>query len=75
MRTTINACMSLHFYQIQQLTTELAVLECLKINFYFFSVAIDPVFFKLADKEGMHKILVVFQIWPDWTTDDIITCP
>ena len=63
----MNACMPLNFCQIQQMTTELAALECLKINVYFFSVAIDPIFFKVADKEGMHKLLDVFQIWPDWT--------
>ena len=75
--TTIKAwiMMSLKICQIQQLTTELAALECLKNQFHLFSVAIDPIFLKLADKEGMHDILDVFQFWPEWTTDNIITCP
>ena len=36
-RTTIKARMGLNICQIQQLTTELAALECLKINVSTFS--------------------------------------
>ena len=51
-RTTIKAWMSLLFCQIQQLTTELAALECLRINVStFLWVAIDLTLFKLADEE------------------------
>ena len=51
-RTTIKTWMSLYFCQIQQLTTGLAALECLKNQgLHFFSVAIDLILFKLADKE------------------------
>ena len=43
------------------MTTELAALECLKNQcLQFFSVAIDQILFKLADKEEMHNILDVF---------------
>ena len=67
--------MTLLFCQIQQLTTELACLEFLKINIStFVSVAIDLTLFKLADKEEMHNILDVFEFWPDWTTDNRGTC-
>ena len=46
----------LNFCQIQQLTTELAALECLKNQFlHFFSVASDLILFKLADMEEMHN--------------------
>ena len=41
-RTTIKARMTLNSCQIQQLTTELAALECLNNQcLHFFSVAID----------------------------------
>ena len=74
-RTTIKAWMTLNFYQIQQLTTELAALECLKNQcLHFFSVPIDLIFFKLPDKEEMY-ILDVSEFWPDWTTDNRVTCP
>ena len=64
--------MTLNFCQIQKLTTELAALECLKINVSFFlSVAIDLILFKLAGKEKMYTILGVFEVWPDWTTDNL----
>ena len=66
-RTTIKAWMYLNFCQIQQLTTELAALECL-INqcFHFFSVAIDLILFKLAGREEMHNNLDVFEFLPDY---------
>ena len=74
-RTTIKAWMTLNFYQIQQLTTELAALECLENQcLHFFSVPIDLIFFKLPDKEEMY-ILDVSEFWPDWTTDNRVTCP
>ena len=57
--TTIKARMSLNFCQIQQLTTELATLECLKkIDVSTFS----PILFKLAEKEEMHNILDVVSL-------------
>ena len=69
-RTTIKGGMSLNFCQIQQLTTELAALECLKNQcLHFFSVAIDLILFKLAYKEEMYNILDVFEFWPDCTTE------
>ena len=45
---------------------ELASLERLKNrHHHFFSVAIDPILFKLAGNEDMHNILDEFsQIWP-----------
>ena len=50
--------MSLDFLQIQLLTTEIAAIECLKNKcLHFFSVAIDLIIFKLADKEEMHNML------------------
>ena len=53
--------MSLNFGQIIQLTTKLAALEPLKTNdFHLFSVAIDPILFKLAENQEMHNILDEF---------------
>ena len=47
-------------YQIQPLTTELAVLECHKKSMSpFFSVANDLIHFKHADKEDMHNTVSV----------------
>ena len=48
---------------------ELAALERLKNQrHHFFSVAIDPILFKLAGNEDMHNILDEFgQIWPPTT--------
>ena len=43
--------------QIPPLTMELAALEHLKNRHHFFSVAIDPILFKLAGNEDMHNIL------------------
>ena len=49
--------MRLNFRQIQQLTTELAALECQKNKcLHFFSVAVDLIVFKLADNKEMHNI-------------------
>ena len=42
---------------------------------HFFSVAINLILFKLTDKEEMNNILDVFEFWPDWTTDNRVTCP
>ena len=57
MRTCIKAWMSLNLGQIPPLTMELAVLERLKNrHHHFFSIAIDPILFKLAGNEDMHNI-------------------
>ena len=58
MRTYIKAWMSLNLGQIPPLTMELAALEPLKnLRLHFFSVAFDPILFKLAGNEDMHNIL------------------
>ena len=58
MRTYIKAWMSLNLGQIPPLTMELAALEPLKnLGHHFFSVAFDPILFKLAGNEDMHNIL------------------
>ena len=76
MRTFIKARMSLTFGQIPPLTTELAALECLKNRcHHFFSVAIDPLLFKLAGNEDMHNILDEFEFPPDRTTDYGVSYP
>ena len=54
----MKAWMSLNLGQIPPLTMELAALECLKNRrHHFFSVAIDPILFKLTGNEDMHNIL------------------
>ena len=76
MRTYINAWMSLNLGQIPPLTMELAVLERLKDRrHHFFSVAIDPIIFKLAGNEDMHNILDEFEFRPVLTTDYGVSCP
>ena len=69
MRTCIKAWMSLNSGQIQPLTMELAALERLKNRrHHFFSVAIDPILFKLAGNEDMHNMSSNFgQIGPPTT--------
>ena len=69
--------MDFHSCRLQgQLTTELAALVCLKNQcLHFFLVAIDLILFKLAGKEEMHNILDVFELLPDWTADNRVTCP
>ena len=68
--TFIRACMSSKFGQIPPLTMELAALEHLENRCpHFFSVAIDPILFKLAGNEEMHIILDDFEFWPDLTTN------
>ena len=48
---------------------ELAVLERLKNRrHHFFSVAIDPILFKLAGNEDMPNSLDEFEFRPDQTT-------
>ena len=42
---------------------------------HFFSVAIDPLLFKLAGNEDMHNILDEFEFPPDRTTDYGVSCP
>ena len=55
---------------------ELAALERLKNRcHHFFSVAIDPILFKLTGNEDMHNILDEFKFRPDWTTDYGVSCP
>ena len=62
MRTCIKAWMSLNLGQIPPLTMELAALERLKNRrHHFFSVAIDPILFKLTSNEDMHNILDEFE--------------
>ena len=76
MRTCIKAWMSLNLGQIPPLTMELAALERLKNrSHHFFSVAIDPILFKLAGNEDMHNILDEFEFRPDLTTDYGVSCP
>ena len=54
---------------------ELAALEHLKNRrHHFFSVAIDPILFKLAGNEDMHNILDEFEFRPDQTTDYGVSC-
>ena len=61
MRTCIKAWMSLNLGQIPPLTMELAALERLKNRrHHFFSVAIDPILFKLTGNEDMQHILTEF---------------
>ena len=55
---------------------ELAALERLKNRrHHVFSVAIDPILFKLARNEDMHNILDEFELWPDPTTHYGVSCP
>ena len=54
---------------------ELVALERLKNRrHHFFSVAIDPILFKLAGNEDMHNILDEFEFRPDQTTDNGVSC-
>ena len=54
---------------------ELAALERLKKRrHHFFSVAIDPILFKLAGNEDMHNISDEFEFRPDQTTDYGVSC-
>ena len=76
MRTCIKAWMSLNLGQIPPLTMELAALERLKNRrHHFFSVAIDPILFKLTGNEDMHNILDEFEFRQDRTTDYGVSCP
>ena len=66
----------LNLGQIPPLTMELAALERLKNRrHYFFSVAIDPILFKLTGNKDMHNILDEFEFRPDRTTDYGVSCP
>ena len=68
--------MSLNLGQIPPLTLELAALESLKSRrHHLFSVAIDPILFKLAGNEDMHNILDEFEFRPDQTSDYGVSCP
>ena len=62
-RTTIKAWMTLNFCKIQQLTTD-----------HVFSVATEIIIFKLAGYEKIHNNLYAFELWPDWKTDNRVTC-
>ena len=74
MRTGIKARVSLNFSPEPQLSTELGALERLKNPcLHIFSVAINPILFKLADKEAMHKALDEFKFLPDSTTDNRVS--
>ena len=76
MRKCIKAWMSLNLGQIPLLTMELVALERLKNRcHHFFSVAIDPILFKLAGNEDMRNILDEFEFRPDRTTDYGVSCP
>ena len=76
MRTCIKAWMSLNLGQIPPLSMELAALERLKNRrHHFFSVAIDPILFKLAGNEDTHNILDDFEFRTDLTTDYGASCP
>ena len=67
--------MSLNLGQIPPLTIELAALVRLKNRRnHFFSVAIDPILFKLAGNEDRHNILDEFEFRPDLTTDYGVSC-
>ena len=55
---------------------ELAALEHLKSRrHHFFSVAIDPILFKLTGNEDMQIILDEFEFRPDQTTNYGVSCP
>ena len=70
------AWMSLNLGQIPPLTMELAALERLKHRrHHFFSVAIDPILFKLEGNKSMHNILDEFEFRPERTTDYGVSCP
>ena len=76
MRTCIKAWMSLNLGQIPPLTMELAALERPRNRrHHFFSVAIDPMFFKLTGNEDMHNILDEFEFRPDPTIDYGVSRP
>ena len=67
---------NLNLGQIPPLTMKLAVLERLKNRrHHLFSVAIDPILFKLAGYEDRHNILIEFECRPDLTTDYGVSCP
>ena len=42
---------------------------------HFFSVANDLILFHSADEDEMHTILDVFEFWPDWAIENIVSCP
>ena len=72
----MKAWMSLNLGQIPPLTMESAALGRLKIRrHHFFSVAIDPIHFKLAGNEDMHNTFDEFEFRPDRTTDYGVSCP
>ena len=68
--------MNLNFGQIPPLTTVLAALKHLQENDVstFFSVAIDLMLFRTADKEVIHNIFNDFEFRPYWTTNNRVSC-
>ena len=42
---------------------------------HVFSVVFDPILFRLAANEDMHKISDEFEFWSDRTTDYGVCCP
>ena len=46
-----------------------------KLCLHLFSVVFDPIIFKFAGNEDMHKISEKFEFRPDQTTDYGVSCP
>ena len=42
---------------------------------HVFSTVFDRILFILAGKDDIHKSLHEFEIWPDPTTDNRVSCP
>ena len=73
-RTSIKAWMSLNF-----LKWDLTLAHWTQVSnhcplSYLFSVAIDPILFKLAGNEDMHNICDEFEFRPDLTTSRFLGC-
>ena len=67
---------SLDEFEFRPDPTTVYALERLKNRrHHFFSVAIDPILFKLAGNENMHNILDEFEFRPDLTTNYGVSCP
>ena len=48
---------------VEQMTTELAAFEHLKMTFHFFSFAIDPILFSSREPKA-HKVSLWYEIGP-----------
>ena len=57
--------------QIRTLVSLATKHQCL----HFFSVGIDPIFFKVGGYIDIHNILHEFEFWPNGTTDYGVSCP